>query len=39
VPVSFLPLDRRYQSRFVRTTFIDQPPDAMSIESDMDTEE
>ena len=37
VPVSFLPLDRRYQSRFVRTMFIDQPPDAMSIERDMMT--
>jgi CRISPR system Cascade subunit CasD len=39
VPVSFLPLDRRYQSRFVRSTFIDRPSDAPSIDGDIDTEE
>lgn len=39
VPVSFLPLDRRYRSRFVRTEFIDRPADIVSLESAMDTEE
>ncbi len=26
VPVSFQPLDRRYRTRFVQTTFLDRPP-------------
>lgn len=33
VPVSFQPLDRRYQSRFVYTTFIDRTPDAVASDS------
>ena len=40
VPVSFLPLDRRYQSRFVRTTFLDHLPSATPQQgADLDTEE
>ena len=39
VPVSFQPLDRRYQSRYVRTMFIDRPPDAPSPEHSTDAEE
>ena len=43
VPISFRPLDRRYQARFVRTVFINRPPSAMSTlgtaEVDMEAEE
>ncbi|HEU5348729.1 MAG TPA: type I-E CRISPR-associated protein Cas5/CasD [Ktedonobacterales bacterium] len=31
VPVSFLPLDRRYQSRYVRTEFMHRPPSATTV--------
>jgi CRISPR system Cascade subunit CasD len=37
VPISFLPLDRRYQSRFVRTEFLERPtrdPSAHSADVD-----
>lgn len=40
VPVSFQPLDRRYQTRFVQTTFLDRPPSVTSSSStDLDREE
>lgn len=39
VPVSFRPLDRRYQTRFVQTTFLDRPPSATTPAADLDREE